>query len=89
MDFLWDDLVYNETTGGAGLIWAAEGNADGKETVGMISMFHQLHCLAGIRTALQASAEGKFVGFDQNDDDHWPHCFDYLKSVRWFDSGGA
>ncbi|KAE8449290.1 hypothetical protein EG329_008190 [Mollisiaceae sp. DMI_Dod_QoI] len=80
-DVLWNDLVMNETTGHAGLIWAADGNADGKETVGMISMFHQLHCLAGLRMALQASVEGKNVGIDQNDDDHWPHCMDYLRQT--------
>lgn len=80
-DFLWEMLVVNDTTGHGGLIWASEGNLDGKETVGMITMFHQLHCLAGLRMALQASSEGKFVGIDQNDDDHWPHCFDYLRQV--------
>lgn len=81
-DFLWEVLVMNDTSGHGGLIWASDGNEDGKETVGMISMFHQLHCLVGLRMALQASSEGKFVGMDQNDDDHWPHCFDYLRQVR-------
>ena len=74
----------NDTSGHGGLVWASDGNADGKETVGMISMFHQLHCLSGLRVALQASSEGKFVGIDQNDDLHWPHCMDYLRQVRSF-----
>ncbi|RFU24747.1 hypothetical protein B7463_g11597, partial [Scytalidium lignicola] len=80
-DVLWEALTVNDTSGHGGLIWASDGNLDGKETVGMISMFHQLHCLAGLRMALQASSEGKFVGIDQDDDLHWPHCMDYLRQT--------
>lgn len=62
-DILWNTLSVNETTGHAGLIWSADGNADGEETVEMITMFHQLHCLTGLRNALQASVvDGICVG---------------------------
>lgn len=59
-----------------------------EKPVGM-GMFHQLHCLKQIRTALQHSQEGRDIGFDMESnmklpDDvkgHWAHCFDYLRQV--------
>jgi hypothetical protein len=47
----------------------------------IFSRFHQLHCLASFRKALQDLQDGKFIGKDENDDMHWPHCFDYLYQV--------
>jgi hypothetical protein len=79
---LWLNLTLNDTEGSAGLVWSSDGNLDGQETVGMISMFHQLNCLAGLRMALQDSSEGKFIGIDESDNAHWPHCMDYLRQVR-------
>lgn len=43
--------------------------------------FHQLHCLAGLRKALQEASEGKDIGMDWTDNLHWPHCLDLLRSV--------
>jgi hypothetical protein len=43
---------------------------------------HQLHCLVSMRKALQDAYEGKEIGFDQNENGHWPHCFNYLREVR-------
>ena len=34
-----------------------------------------------LRKALQSAAEGKNIGVDWHDDDHWPHCMDYLVKV--------
>lgn len=46
-----------------------------------MSRMHQLHCLASFHRALQEQHDGKDIGLDQNDDIHWPHCFDYLYEV--------
>ena len=43
--------------------------------------FHQMHCLAKMRMVMQQSREGVKIGEDWMDDSHWPHCFDYLRSV--------
>lgn len=44
--------------------------------------FHQLHCLSGVRKALQDAANGKDIGRSSKDGlQHWPHCLDFLKSV--------
>jgi hypothetical protein len=78
-DYLWEDLVPWGDPRGA--IWSGDGNDEGIETPGAISMFHQLHCLTSFRTALQNSAEGRDIGEDWHDDPHWPHCFDYLRNA--------
>jgi hypothetical protein len=44
--------------------------------------FHQLHCVASLRSALQTAYEGGNVAFDQNEDPHWPHCLHYLHQVH-------
>jgi hypothetical protein len=43
--------------------------------------FHQLHCVASLRSALQTAYEGGHVAFDENEDPHWPHCLHYLHQV--------
>jgi Mycotoxin biosynthesis protein UstYa len=43
--------------------------------------FHQLHCVAAIRSALQEAVEGKDIGRSWKDGGHWPHCLDYFVSV--------
>lgn len=40
-----------------------------------------MHCLAKMRMTLQQAREGIAIGVDWTDDAHWPHCFDYLRSV--------
>lgn len=49
--------------------------------IGAIPMFHQLHCLAGIRKALQRAHDGEDIGMDYRDDGHWPHCLHYLRET--------
>jgi hypothetical protein len=34
-----------------------------------------------LRKALQSASEGKKIGVDWHDDNHWPHCMDYLVKV--------
>lgn len=34
-----------------------------------------------MRMTLQQAREGIAIGVDWTDDAHWPHCFDYLRSV--------
>ncbi|KAF7192002.1 Oxidase ustYa [Pseudocercospora fuligena] len=46
---------------------------------GAISMFHSLHCLAGMRKAFQDMSEGKIDMKILQNDPHVPHCFDYLR----------
>jgi hypothetical protein len=78
-DHLWEDLVpLGEPRG---VIWSGDGNDEGIETPGAISMFHQLHCLTSFRIALQNSTEGRDIGQDWHDDPHWPHCFNYLRNA--------
>ncbi|BDD54454.1 hypothetical protein MAP00_000072 [Monascus purpureus] len=72
-DYLWsetDSSPLIESTG-----------PDGQPQRESISMFHQLHCLASIRMALQESRENKDVGMDWRDNAHWPHCLDYLRQT--------
>ncbi|ETI21742.1 hypothetical protein G647_08089 [Cladophialophora carrionii CBS 160.54] len=64
-DFLDDNMGFIQTESGSGLI----------------TMFHQLHCLASLRHALQQSQAGEAIGVDWRDNLHWPHCMDYLRSV--------
>ncbi|KIW65930.1 hypothetical protein PV04_08144 [Phialophora macrospora] len=72
-DHQWHDLAGNYS----GIIWSHEGEFD----TGGIAMFHQLHCLTAMRNAMQAGLEGRLTAVDQHDDDHWPHCMDYLRQV--------
>ncbi|KAF2452361.1 hypothetical protein BDY21DRAFT_407070 [Lineolata rhizophorae] len=81
------DLLWTEVLGGSlGEVYTSEGRDDGLTRKAGISMFHQLHCLAGIRSAIQQLQEGKEIGFSEETDTsehrgHWPHCFDYLRQV--------
>ena len=34
-----------------------------------------------IRKTLQRAREGEDIGIDEHDDDHWPHCFYYLRQA--------
>lgn len=44
--------------------------------------FHQLHCLAAIRKSLQDAYYGQRPALDHHDDEHFPHCLDYLHKVQ-------
>ncbi|KXS98068.1 hypothetical protein AC578_1469 [Pseudocercospora eumusae] len=48
---------------------------------GSLSMLHQLHCLAGIRRAIQQLGEGEMDLAALQKTPHAPHCFDYLRKV--------
>ncbi|KAI1436983.1 hypothetical protein GGR50DRAFT_158091 [Xylaria sp. CBS 124048] len=75
-DHLWEDL------GAKGLIVKLpDENYDEKLRPGSISMFHQLHCLSSLRHAIQQAREGTDPGLDWQDNDHWPHCMDYLRKT--------
>ncbi|KAI0412909.1 hypothetical protein F5X98DRAFT_353427 [Xylaria grammica] len=75
-DHLWEDL------GAKGLIVKLpDEKYDGELRPGSISMFHQLHCLSSLRHAIQGAREGKDPGLDWQDNDHWPHCMDYLRKT--------
>lgn len=85
-DHLWDELL----TPNGGFIM----KKDEKNIVHQygLSMFHQLHCLAMIRTALQealslndmSKIHSRHEHSAQQLTDgspHWLHCFDYLRQV--------
>jgi hypothetical protein len=73
-DHLWDDLSLHGR--GGGMIQDENGD------LASITMFHQIHCLQVVRTALQKARAGHDIGVNQHDDGHWPHCLDYLRQVR-------
>jgi len=73
-DHLWNDFLLDDF----GAVPEVEGIAEPRDSVVAISMFHQLHCLASFRKALQNAKEGKEIGESEKDNDHWPHCFDYM-----------
>lgn len=68
------DGLWNET-GQSALVY------DDHKNVVQITMFHQLHCLASIRKALQEASEGKEIGMDEKDNTHWPHCLQFLREA--------
>ncbi|KAL7915467.1 hypothetical protein GGI35DRAFT_489104 [Trichoderma velutinum] len=86
-DHLWDELL----TPNGGFIMKKDENNDVHQYG--ISMFHQLHCLAMIRTALQealslkdnmSKMQSRHEHSAQQLTDgspHWLHCFDYLRQT--------
>ncbi|KAI5865371.1 hypothetical protein GGS23DRAFT_558942 [Durotheca rogersii] len=75
-DSLWEDL------GSTGLvIKLPDDDYGGEPRHASISMFHQLHCLSSLRHAIQQAREGIDPGFDWRDNDHWPHCMEYLRKT--------
>ncbi|KAK2742662.1 hypothetical protein FQN55_007781 [Onygenales sp. PD_40] len=74
LDYVWQEHVLMST----GNIRLPDGK--GNTSLKSIAMFHQMHCLAKMRLALQQAQEGLDVGVDWKDDAHWPHCLDYLRS---------
>lgn len=48
------------------------------DTAGMISMFHQMQCLAVFRQVLQAQREGLDIRNDNKEIPHAQHCLDYM-----------
>lgn len=75
MDWLWKE--HTDMATGNVILPAENGH---NASLKGISMFHQMHCLAKMRMALQQSREGIDIGEDWMADAHWPHCFDYLRS---------
>lgn len=47
----------------------------------ILTRFHELHCVASLRIALQNARKGEHVAFNQEEDPHWPHCLHYLHQV--------
>ncbi|EMD85385.1 hypothetical protein COCC4DRAFT_206580 [Bipolaris maydis ATCC 48331] len=85
-DPLWDDLI--PQNGGFLILPSAHGELNQYN----VSMFHQLHCLAMIRSVVQGLQEKTdpariHVRHDHGhgdpeagiSDKHWQHCLDYLR----------
>ncbi|KAH9825903.1 Mycotoxin biosynthesis protein UstYa-like [Teratosphaeria destructans] len=54
---------------------------DHGNSYGAVSMFHSLHCLSGIRRAIQELAAGETTMAELQASPHVPHCFDYLRQA--------
>ncbi|KAF2114050.1 hypothetical protein BDV96DRAFT_600790 [Lophiotrema nucula] len=52
-----------------------------RQTSLLLARFHELHCLAAIRKALQDAREGHDIGLDEKDNSHWPHCLQFLREA--------
>ena len=82
-DRVWQDLV----TPNGGFFF--EKSPAGKVIFYGISMFHQLHCLGIIRSALQQAIPGHAHAIrdeahhhgDHQDPNHMLHCVDYIRQV--------
>ena len=64
---------------------------EGQDSYYGITMFHQLHCLQALRTALQIlTAKANGTGSGELPPSHWKHgthylhCLDYLKQVSLY-----
>jgi hypothetical protein len=81
-DVLWDDKHLLTPNGGYLL-----RNIDGEDSYLGVTMFHQLHCLQALRTALQVlTNKVNGTGSGELPDTHWHgnhylHCLDYLRQV--------
>lgn len=81
-DHLWDEALLTNY----GMVALPPYNASGYsmeywDDEGGIAMFHALHCLAGLRKALQRASAGEYIGVDGHDNPHWPHCMHYLRQA--------
>ena len=90
LDPQFDTLWTHELVPDNGVINLPPYDSSGKTAVdqyGVIGMLHALHCLGGIRRALQTarndalSKNGHDIGLDYKSDPHWPHCFQYLREL--------
>lgn len=90
LDSQFDTLWNHELVPDNGVINLPPYDSSGKTTVneyGVIGMLHALHCLGGIRRAMQTarndalSRNGHDIGLDYKSDPHWPHCFHYLREL--------
>lgn len=82
-DYLWEGLL----PANGGFIYTPDGNVG-------VSMFHQLHCLKNLRTALQGLQypEQSQMHHDHSQEGnrshpigmHWTHCLDYLRQVSFY-----
>ncbi|KAF2203339.1 hypothetical protein GQ43DRAFT_479151 [Delitschia confertaspora ATCC 74209] len=76
-DYLWTE----EKGGSGGILFKRTEKGDwGGERV-IFGMFHQLHCLHAIRTALQHRPHQLEVWESSLDEKQWLQCFDYLRQV--------
>ncbi|KAH8890013.1 hypothetical protein GQ53DRAFT_825020 [Thozetella sp. PMI_491] len=81
-DYLWDE-GHNDDV----IPYFEDDDHHGEDGFGFITMFHQLHCIARIRKALQLAHQGVDPGVDSRSDAHWPHCLGYLRQsvLCWAD----
>lgn len=75
-----NDYLYKEMDYG-GMVYMPNPEHGGKNENAVIAMFHQLHCVASMRNALQEAYDGKRPAFDWIENIHWPHCLDYLRKA--------
>lgn len=78
-DQLWDDLG----GGSNGVVYTRIGRDDGRVRIARMGMFHQLSCLAALRSVVQALEKGEEfpnVSGKVHQGD-WLHCLDYLRQV--------
>jgi len=75
-DHLWGDI-----SKATNAIIVMDPKGEEPPELGSIGMFHQLHCLASFRMALQRAKAGDDIGMDHLDNKHWPHCFYYLRQA--------
>lgn len=79
-DYLWSE--FSEDFGDIEFPASSSSSSHNSSSLanyGSISMFHSLHCLMGMRKAMQKLGEGNITLVKLQDDPHVPHCFDYLR----------
>lgn len=79
-DYLWSELL----GGSKGVIYTSLSREDKKIRRAGLAMFHQLDCLAKLRSVIQALQDGireKDIVDVGEHHGYWPHCFDYLRQV--------
>ncbi|KAF2277879.1 uncharacterized protein EI97DRAFT_431963 [Westerdykella ornata] len=78
-DYFWAELQGKSH----GVVYTSLGRADGKTRKAGLAMFHQLDCLAKLRSVVQALQEGRPHALVDVGEHHgyWPHCWDYLRQV--------
>ena len=72
-DYLWDGLQPDSK----GAVYTSLNRPDNKTRRAGLAMFHQLDCLAGLRSAIQEAEESDGMGEKK----HRGLCLDYLRQI--------
>jgi len=84
LDHKYDHLWIRISSDHAGLVKFPDPESlhPGRDApLGVMSMFHQLHCISSFRNAMQDAYDAKPIAFDQSGNRHWPHCLDYMRKA--------